>query len=101
MYYYFFALAVIKAREISRVKNQQNHALRYYVTPSVLAYLLLSKVATLKAIYSPLYFHVCISVSQPVRNIGIAVFAGITVFAGIVAFACLRHLNIITSSVQY
>ena len=41
------------------------------------------QVATLtqvKAIYSQPYFHMCISVSQPVRNIGIAVFADIAVF---------------------
>ena len=55
-----------------------------------------SKVATLtqtqiKAIHSLPYFHMCISVSQPVRNIGIAV------FAGIVAFDHLRLLNVITS----
>ena len=37
-----------------------------------------NKVATLtqiEEIYSQSYFHVCTSVSQPVRNIGIAVFA--------------------------
>ena len=34
-----------------------------------------------KAIYSQPYFHMCISVSQPVGNIGIAEFAGIAVFA--------------------
>ena len=36
-----------------------------------------------------------ISVSQPVRNIGIAVFAGIAIFAH------LPHLNVITSIHQY
>ena len=42
-----------------------------------------TKVATLtqvKAIYTHPYIHICISVSQPVRNIGIVIFAGIVVF---------------------
>ena len=50
----------------------------------ILWFLHVSKVATLtqvKAIYPQPYFHMCISVSQSVRNIGIAVFEGIAVFA--------------------
>ena len=56
----------------------------------MLAYLFLSKVAILhKAIHSQQFFHMCISVSQLVRNIGIASFAAIAVFA------CLRCLTVI------
>ena len=39
----------------------------------------------------------CISVSQLVRTIGTAVFAGMAVFAGITVVICLRHLSIISS----
>ena len=56
-------------------------ALFYDITPSVFS---ASKVATLtqvKAIYSQVYYHMCISVSQLVSNIGIAEFAGIAVLA--------------------
>ena len=53
-----------------------------------------NEVATLNqitAIHSQAHFHVSISASQPVRNIGIAVFAGRAVFAR------LRRLNVISS----
>ena len=58
----------------------------------VFFFLYVSKFATItqiKAIYSQPYFHMWISVSHPVGDIGIAVFAGKTVFA------CLRRLNAI------
>ena len=51
---------------------------------SLLVFFHVRNIATLtqvKAIYCQPYFHMCISVSQPVRNIGMAVFAGIAVFA--------------------
>ena len=56
---------------------------------SLLVVFHVSKVATLthvKAIHSQPYFHMCISVLQPVSNIGIAVFPGIAVFSGIAVF---------------
>ena len=72
--------------------------LPYDITLSMLVYLFLSKVATFTQSNSlPLYFHMCVSVSQPVKNIDIAVFTSISVFAGIAVFARLRHLNVITS----
>ena len=59
-----------------------------------------SKVATLtqvKAIYSQLYFHMYSSVSQPVRNKGIAVFAGQAVFARPL-FECLVNMIIVINA---
>ena len=73
----------------------------YDITLSMLAYLFLSQVATLhKAIHSQPYFHICNSVSQLVRNIDIAVFAGIAAFAGIAVFPRLGLLKVITSNKQ-
>ena len=57
---------------------------------SLLVFFHVSKVATLtqvKAIYSQ---PMCISVSQPIRNISLAIFAGLAVFAR------LQRLNVIT-----
>ena len=49
---------------------------------SLLVLFLVSKgTLTVKAIYSQPYFHMCISISQLIGNIGIAVFAGLAVFA--------------------
>ena len=70
----------------------------------MLAYLFLSIVANHKAIHSQPFFHMCISVSQLVRNIGRAVFVGIAtllaiaVFASIAVFAGLRRLNVMLYS---
>ena len=105
-----FVWAVVKVWQISRtikIKiNLYNSDMSWLMTSlnRMLAYLFLSKVATLmaesehKAIHAQPYFHMCISVSQLVRNIGIAVFADIAVFTGIAVFALLQHLNVITSS---
>ena len=71
----------------------------------MLVYLFLNKVATLTQSNS-LYFRMCISVSQLVRSIGIAVFAGMalfsgmTVFAGTAVFARFRCLTVITSNAR-
>ena len=55
----------------------------YDISLSMLAYLLLSKVDILhKAVHIQPYLHVYISVSQLVRNIGIAVLADIAMLAG-------------------
>ena len=40
---------------------------------------ILASLAQIKAIYSQPYYHMCISVSPPFKNIGIAVFGGIAV----------------------
>ena len=81
----------------------------YDITPSMIAYLFLCKLATLTQnnSLSP-YFHMWISVSQLASNTGIAVstgiaafagiaaFVGLAVFTGIAVFARLRCLKVIT-----
>ena len=99
-YYYFF--------------NGQfrQHVLLYDITFTMLVYLFLYSYTMQfhNAMQSQPYFHMCISVSQLIRNIGIAVFAGmaaltgiagftgIVIFAGLAVLACLRYLNIIITS---
>ena len=81
----------IKQKKLT-ILNTDRHITQFLV------FLHVSKVATLtqvKTIYFQPYAFLCISTSQLVRNIGIAVFAGISVFA------CLRCLSFITSKYAF
>ena len=85
----FLAWEVIKDITISRTlnKNLDKSDDKYYLMASLsmtslLVFFHANKVTTRKqvrTIYSQPYFHMCISVSQPVRNIGIAICVDIEV----------------------